>query len=221
MTMQRSLVRRTAAVAAAATAALVLAACGTDSAKDSSAGAPTHDGHAVGSPASATPSAPSSASATPGRGGSNAADTAFAQGMVPHHRQAVEMADLAATRAGSPEVKALAEEIRKAQDPEVKTLSGWLTAWGQQVPAADAGHGGHAMSGMMTGGEMDELTKASGKEFDGAFLRMMVKHHEGAVAMARTEQSAGAYGPAKDMAAAIISSQSAEITRMNALLGKG
>ncbi|GLV85057.1 lipoprotein [Streptomyces lavendulae subsp. lavendulae] len=211
MSTQRSLVRRTAAVAAAAAAAFVLAACGTDSAKGSAAGAPTHDGHAAGSPASATP----------GQGGNNAADTAFAQGMVPHHRQAVEMAGLAATRAGSPEVKALAEEIRKAQDPEIKTLSGWLTSWGQQVPAADAGHGGHAMSGMMTGGETDELTKASGEEFDRAFLRMMIKHHEGAVAMARTEQSTGAYGPAKDMAAAIISSQSAEITRMNSLLGKG
>ncbi|MGW1635325.1 DUF305 domain-containing protein [Streptomyces lavendulae] len=219
MSTQRSLVRRTSAVAAAVAAALVLAACGTDSAKGSAAGAPTHDGHAAGSPASATPSAPSPAA--PGQGGNNAADTAFAQGMIPHHRQAVEMAGLAATRAGSPEVKALAEEIRKAQDPEIKTLSGWLTAWGQQVPAADSGHGGHAMSGMMTGGEMDELTKASGAEFDRAFLRMMVKHHEGAVAMARTEQSTGAYGPAKDMAAAIIGSQSAEITRMNALLGKG
>ncbi|MFD8986191.1 DUF305 domain-containing protein [Streptomyces sp. NPDC059564] len=207
MTTQRSLIRRTAAVAATATAALVLAACGGDSGST-----PKHDG------GHAAPTASGSATATARPGGNNAADTAFAQGMVPHHRQAVEMAGLAATRSASAEVKALAEEIKKAQDPEIKTLSGWLGSWGEQVPAADGGHGGHAMSGMMTGGEMDDLTKSSGKEFDKAFLTLMVKHHEGAVAMARTEQTDGAYQPAKDMAAAIIGSQSAEITRMNALL---
>ncbi|KIF06344.1 hypothetical protein PL81_08035, partial [Streptomyces sp. RSD-27] len=83
-------------------------------------------------------------------------------------------------------------------------------------PAAEGGgHAGHSMSGMMTGEEMDRLSKASGKAFDTAFLQLMVKHHEGAVAMARTEQTEGRYQPAKDMAAAIIGSQSAEITRMN------
>lgn len=210
MTVKRSLIRRTTALAAAATAALVLAACG----GKADSGSTSHGGHDGAASASAKPSAPAA---------NNAADTAFAKGMIPHHRQAVEMADLAATRAESAEVKELAAEIKKAQDPEIKTLSGWLTAWGEQVPAADAaqgGHSGHSMSGMMTGEEMDQLTKASGKAFDTAFLDLMVKHHEGAVAMAKTEQSDGKYQPAKDMAGAIISSQSAEIDRMKGLLGK-
>ncbi|MFD5422703.1 DUF305 domain-containing protein [Streptomyces sp. NPDC127069] len=217
MRANRSLVRRTTALAAAVTAALVLAACG-----GKSDGASGHGGgHDASAPASAS-AAPSGTAR--GAAANNAADTAFAKGMVPHHRQALEMASLAATRAESPEVKSLADEIRKAQDPEIKTLSGWLASWGEQVPAAEGGgHSGHSMSGgsgMMTGEEMDQLTKASGKEFDTAFLRLMVKHHEGAVAMARTEQTDGQYQPAKDMAAAIIASQSAEITRMNGLLGK-
>ncbi|MGE7384611.1 DUF305 domain-containing protein [Streptomyces sp. NPDC004126] len=219
MTVKRSLIRRTTALAAAATAALVLAACGGQGDSGSSAHGGGHD-----APASASASASPSASAGRTQAANNAADTAFAKGMIPHHRQAVEMADLAATRAESAEVKELAAEIKKAQDPEIKTLSGWLTAWGEQVPAADAaqgGHGGHSMSGMMTGEEMDQLTKAGGKAFDTAFLDLMVKHHEGAVAMAKTEQADGKYQPAKDMAAAIVSSQSAEITRMNKLLGKG
>ncbi|MFD0357972.1 DUF305 domain-containing protein [Streptomyces sp. NPDC127110] len=221
MTVKRSLIRRTTALAAAATAALVLAACGGKADSGSSA----HDGgHDAPASASASPSGAPSASAGQAQASNNAADTAFAKGMIPHHRQAVEMADLAATRAESAEVKELAAEIKKAQDPEIKTLSGWLTAWGEQVPAADAaqgGHGGHSMSGMMTGQEMEQLTKASGKAFDTAFLDLMVKHHEGAVAMAKTEQADGKYQPAKDMAAAIVSSQSAEIARMNKLLGKG
>ncbi|MEU8774493.1 DUF305 domain-containing protein [Streptomyces sp. NPDC048606] len=226
MTIRRSTIRRTSAVALAATAALVLAACGGNS--DPADGGPTHSGHgssgrtsAATPPAGATPSAGSSPG-TGARGENNAADTAFAQGMIPHHRQAVEMADLAATRAGSAEVKKLAEEIRKAQDPEIKTLSGWLAAWGEQVPAAgaDGGHGGHAMSGMMTGEEMDRLSKAEGRAFDTAFLELMVKHHEGAVAMAKTEQSDGRFQAAKDMAGAIMSSQGAEIAHMRELLGK-
>ncbi|MEE1755480.1 DUF305 domain-containing protein [Streptomyces sp. SP18CS02] len=213
MTAHRSPARRAAAVAATAVAAVVLAACAGD---DGPAG---REGHRT----SSSPGAPASAPA--GQGGHNAADVSFAQGMIPHHRQAVEMAELAKTRAASAEVEKLASEIEKAQEPEIRTLSGWLTAWGEDVPGGSPDgreggeHAGHAMSGMMAPGEMDELEKSSGTAFDTAFLRMMVKHHEGAVEMARTEQAQGAHRPAKDMAGAIVTSQSAEITRMNQLLG--
>ncbi|AWZ10521.1 DUF305 domain-containing protein [Streptomyces sp. ICC1] len=201
--------RRTALVAVAGAASLVLAACG--SSNDTSAG---HNGHSP-SP-SASPSAPTS------QGQHKAADVAFAKGMIPHHRQAVEMADLAPTRAESAEVKKLADEIKKAQDPEIKTLSGWLTSWGEQVPADGAmDHSAHgADGGMMTPEEMDNLQKASGKAFDTAFMQLMIKHHEGAVAMAKTEKADGSFPEAKTMADAIITSQTAEITRMNDLLGK-
>ncbi|MCX4825233.1 DUF305 domain-containing protein [Streptomyces sp. NBC_01142] len=208
MTAHRSLIRRAAAATAAATAAVVLAACG--GGDDSSAGHAGHD---------RTPSPIASASA--GQGEQNAADVAFAKGMIPHHRQAVEMAELAETRAQSAEVKHMAEEIKKAQDPEIETLSGWLTSWGEEVPEKDEGqeHAGHSMAGMMTPGEMGKLEKASGTAFDTAFLEMMVKHHQGAVEMAKTEQADGAFQPAKDTAGDIVTSQSAEITRMNKLLG--
>ncbi|MFE9931285.1 DUF305 domain-containing protein [Streptomyces sp. NPDC005533] len=217
MNTHRSLIRRGAAVAAAAAAALVLAACG--SSDDSSAGHAGHAGHASPSP-TAPASAPASAPVTQGR--QNAADVAFAKGMIPHHRQAVEMADLAPTRAESAEVKKLAEEIKKAQDPEIKTLSGWLTSWGEQVPAEGAmDHSMHgAGGGMMTAEEMDALKSSSGKAFDTTFMQMMIKHHEGAVAMAKTEKADGSFPDAKTVADAIITSQTAEIARMNNLLGK-
>ncbi|GHC16814.1 MULTISPECIES: DUF305 domain-containing protein [Streptomyces] len=226
MKIERSLVRRTVAVAAAGATALVLAACGgaDDGGSDGSAG---HGGHSAAASATASPTP--SASASDARGGHNAADVAFAKGMIPHHRQAVEMADLAPGRAGSPEVEKLAAEIKKAQDPEIRTLSGWLTAWGEEVPAEGAAmdHSSHGMDGMdgmdgmMTDQEMRGLRDASGEAFDTAFLELMVKHHEGALAMAETERADGAFAPAKKMAAQIITSQSAEIERMNGLLGKG
>ncbi|MGQ4490932.1 DUF305 domain-containing protein [Streptomyces sp. SAS_281] len=206
MTSKRSQAGRTAAVAAASAAALVLAACGSG---DSSSG---HDGHTTSSP-----SAPASAA----QGRHNAADAAFAKGMIPHHRQAVEIAGLVPGRAGSAEVKKLAEDIKKAQDPEIRTLSGWLTSWGEEVPAEGAmDHSMHGDGGGMMGAEeMDKLKDSSGKAFDTAFMEMMIEHHEGAVEMARTERADGVHGPARTMAAAIITSQSAEISRMNELLG--
>ncbi|MFF8831021.1 DUF305 domain-containing protein [Streptomyces sp. NPDC015131] len=204
---------RTAAARAAVTAAvLTLAACGA-----------TGESPAPGAGRGSTPSA------TDGRAAHNAADVAFAQGMIPHHRQAVAMADLAPGRASDPEVTALAAAVKKAQAPEIRTLSGWLTTWGEPVPAEDApaGHSGHGqghgteMTGMMTGQEMARLEKATGPAFDTAFLTLMIKHHQGAVAMAKTERDQGAHPPATAMADDIIASQSAEIARMKALLGAG
>ncbi|RSS83098.1 DUF305 domain-containing protein [Streptomyces sp. WAC06614] len=209
MTVQRSLVRRTAVLVASGAAALTLAACGGTSSDE-----PTgHGAHSA--------SAPAPASASPGAA-HNAADTAFAQGMIPHHRQAVEMADLAPSRAASAEVKELAAAIRQAQDPEIRTLTGWLTTWGAPVPAEGAtDHSAHGAGGggMMTAAELDQLKNASGKAFDTAFMQLMIKHHEGAVEMAKTEKAQGAFPDARTMAEAIITSQSAEIDRMKKLLG--
>ncbi|WP_328492460.1 DUF305 domain-containing protein [Streptomyces sp. NBC_00414] len=209
MIRTRSLVRRTATVAAAGAAALVLAACGGDG---DSAGSAGHNGHDT------TATATASGSASASRGGHNAADVAFAQGMIPHHRQAVEMAALADGRAGSAEVRKLAAGIEKAQGPEIGTLSGWLTSWGEEAPAAGGmDHSAHGMDGMMTDKEMTELKNTSGTAFDAAFLKMMIKHHEGAVEMAKTERADGAYGPATKLAGRIVTAQSAEIDRMDQL----
>ncbi|WP_338676448.1 DUF305 domain-containing protein [Streptomyces sp. SCSIO 30461] len=213
MSTHRGLIRRAAAVAMAGTAVAVLAACGSNDQGPSGQSA-------ARSSVSPTPSASASAVA----GAHGAPDVVFAQGMIPHHRQAVTMAELAASRAGSTEVRQLAEQIRKAQAPEIETLSGWLVAWGEQVPAdgAGMGHAAHSeggSAGMMTADEMDELGKSSGPAFDTAFMKLMIKHHEGAVAMARSEQADGVYQPAKEMAEDIVSSQTAEITRMKELLG--
>ncbi|MEV6025251.1 DUF305 domain-containing protein [Streptomyces sp. NPDC052036] len=228
------LVRRTAALAAAATAAIMLAACGGtgDSASPSSSASSSsgHSGHDMGSGTGSMSSADPSASAPAAQGGHNAYDVTFAQEMIPHHRQAVTMAGLASSRAKSQQVKNLAAKIEKAQDPEIETMSGWLRAWGEKVPSGVASameggmpgmdHAGSSMPGMMSDADLDKLAKLSGDAFDTAFLKMMVGHHQGALAMARTEQAKGAHGPARAMAQSIVTSQSAEITEMNRMLGR-
>jgi uncharacterized protein (DUF305 family) len=230
MASRRSLIRRTAALAAATTAAVVLAACGGNSDSSSSS-----SGHDMGSMSSGAPSGSASAA----QGPHNAQDVTFAQGMIPHHRQAVAMADLVPSRAKSQEVKDLAAKIKDAQGPEIQTMSGWLKAWNEKVPADGSSgmesmpgmdhsgssmpgmdHSGSSMPGMMSDADMKKLDKLSGDAFDKAFLQMMIGHHEGAIAMAKTEQAKGAYGPATTMAKSIVASQSAEITEMNKMLGK-
>ncbi len=160
---------------------------------------------------------------TSSAGEHNKADVKFATDMIPHHAQAIEMAKFAATRASDPKVKSLAEKIEKAQDPEIKTMSGWLKSWGEKVPTTDGAHGGgHEsmdMPGMMSAGQMAALEKLSGPAFDRMFLQMMTEHHEGAIEMAKTEQKDGKSPDAKALAAEIEKAQTAEIKEMATLLG--
>ena len=151
----------------------------------------------------------------------NDADVAFAQQMIPHHEQAVEMSELALddSRGASAEVQALATQIEKAQQPEIDTMNGWLEDWG--VDEKDSGHEGHDMSGMtgmMTEGDMDLLADSTGADFDRLWLTMMVEHHEGAVDMARTVLDDGSDPDVAALADDVVTTQKAEIADMKGLL---
>ena len=175
-------------------------------------------------PAAVPVSGSVSASVSVVPGAHNAADVTFAQQMILHHRQAVAMAELAASRAHSQKVKGLAAKIKADQGKQISRMSAWLRAWGQQVPAPTASGmpGMHQpMPGMMSSGEMAKMMAASGPAFDRLFLTMMIRHHEGGVQMAKTERLHGEYGPARAMAQSIIASQTAQIAQMKTLLGQG
>jgi uncharacterized protein (DUF305 family) len=159
----------------------------------------------------------------------NDADVTFAQSMIPHHQQAVEMAKMATTVASSPEVKQLAEKVEAAQGPEIETMTGWLKDWGKKVPAGSGGmdHGSDHdmdsmgsgdMPGMMTDADMKKLDGASEAEFDRMFLTMMTEHHTGAIEMAKTEQANGKNADAVALAKKIEADQTAEIAEMKHLL---
>ena len=152
----------------------------------------------------------------------NDADVTFAQQMIPHHEQAVEMATMAQEQASSPEVEQLAEKIAAAQGPEIDTMTGWLEDWGQEAPSDSMGgmdQSGSDMSGMMSEDDMDSLGAATGAEFDQMFLEMMIEHHTGAIEMAQTEQQDGENPDAIALAEKIEADQTAEIAQMQDLLG--
>lgn len=156
-------------------------------------------------------------------GAHNEADVEFNQMMIPHHRQAVVMADLVPTRTTNAELQALAAQIKSAQQPEIDAMSARLSGWGVEVPAEDSmtmGHGGHGgMPGMMTEEQMTAMENASGAEFDRLWLEGMIAHHEGAVAMANEEIASGSDPSSKEMAEQIKASQTAEIAQMKHMLG--
>jgi uncharacterized protein (DUF305 family) len=149
----------------------------------------------------------------------NGADVRFAQMMVPHHQQALEMVEIALERTQNTEVRALAGEIRAKHDPQLTTLTGFLESWGA-APADDgmAGMDHSGMSGMMGQADMETLAHASGAAFDAMFLEMMIVHHEGAVADAQRAVAEGANTQVKELATQIVSDQSAEIERIRQLL---
>ena len=152
----------------------------------------------------------------------NDADVTFAQQMIPHHEQAVEMATMAQEQASSTEVKQLADTIAAAQGPEIDTMTGWLEDWGQEAPSDSMGgmdHSGSDMSGMMSDEDMESMGAATGTEFDQMFLTMMIEHHTGAIEMAKTEQQAGENPDAIALAEKIEADQTAEIAQMEDLLG--
>jgi uncharacterized protein (DUF305 family) len=150
----------------------------------------------------------------------NDADVAFATSMLPHHRQAVEMSDVLLGKAGvADDASRLATTIKAEQEPEITQMTGWLQSWGEPVPSAGTGAMG-ADDGMMSADEMGALAAASGKDVRTLYLRGMIRHHEGAVTMARTEVEQGRSTEAVALASSVVTSQQAEIEQMNQLLAR-
>jgi uncharacterized protein (DUF305 family) len=140
----------------------------------------------------------------------SSADLNFAEMMIPHHEQALEMSEIALTNSSDVEVIELATQIRDAQAPEIEEMSSW--------PGVNPKvHMGHFMDGMLTKSEIEALRKARGIEFDRLFLRGMIKHHEGAIEMAQ-EVIASKNSEVGALASAIINAQESEIKKMRELL---
>ena len=211
-------------LAAAVAAVLVVAGC-TDTASDT-ATSPTASSTAMSGSMPGMDHGGSSASAPPSatRSDFNDADVMFLQMMYPHHAQAVDMAKLVPSRSQNQQVITLAQNIEKAQAPEMKQMTALLTSFGKPAPSAEmSGHdmpGMGGMPGMMSAEQMNDLTGLSGKAFDQLWLQMMIDHHSGAVDMSNTELRDGTNADTKKLAQAIIANQQAEITQMRGMLGQ-
>ena len=165
------------------------------------------------------------------------ADVEFAAEMVPHHEQALRMVAMTRGRHLSPAFGRLTRQARRAQAPEIRTMQGWLDDWGAEPDHdRDMMHGGgdgtgtmgnaNGMMGdssgfgpgMMTGRDFRHLGRTPTRSFEDMWLRMMIRHHQGAIALARDEAAHGRYPAAVALARHIEESQRAEIQQMRRML---
>jgi uncharacterized protein (DUF305 family) len=152
--------------------------------------------------------------------GYNADDVAFANNMIPHHQQAVDLAALVPERSTNADVIALAQQISAAQKPEIEVMKVFLVQWNEN-PETNSGHGSHGntMQGMVDDATMTKLKSLNGAEFDKLWLESMISHHQGAIEMAKAEIANGDNVDAKALAKNIVTTQEAEIGQMKQMLG--
>ncbi len=167
-----------------------------------------------------------------------ASDVRFMQGMIGHHAQALAMAALIPGRTNRQDIRSLGERIQVSQKDEIAMMQQWLKDRHQRVPAIDAHADHHAMSGhsmnlpaiamsdtlmpgMLTADQLAELGRAQGDEFVKLFLKDMIRHHEGALAMVASLLGTNGSGQEPEVfrfASEVDTDQRAEIARMDALL---
>jgi len=150
----------------------------------------------------------------------NDADVMFAQMMIPHHEQAIEMSDIALNpnTGASAAVIALATQIKGAQDPEISQMKSLLTTWGMPMEMGSMDHSS-MMDGMLSLEDMDTLGQLNGAEFDKAWAKGMIGHHEGAIKMANDVLAKGKNSEILALAQAVVSGQTAEIETLKPLAG--
>ena len=159
-------------------------------------------------------------------------DVEFMRGMIMHHAQAVEMTNMIATHTENKDLKLLGDRINKSQSSEIAFMKRWLEDHGQELPQPSAsmmgmnmggGKSQMMMPGMLTPQQMVELRSAKGDEFDRLFLKGMIQHHTGALAMVKDLfDTAGAGQDAQvfNFVTDVDSGQRAEIRIMETMLGE-
>ncbi|GGZ94189.1 DUF305 domain-containing protein [Streptomyces spiroverticillatus] len=170
----------------------------------------------------------------PGGPRGDSADAGFARDMAAHHQQAVEMSFLVRDRTKDADVRRLAYDIANTQANQRGMMLGWLDLWGLPktgiAPMAwmggsgPSGHSGHAqgpeglMPGMATRAQLADLGKASGRDAEVRYLRLMTAHHKGGVEMARGCVRLCTVKVEKELAQGMVDAQQAEVELMEGML---
>jgi uncharacterized protein (DUF305 family) len=142
-----------------------------------------------------------------------------------HHAQALVMVRSVLPDLADPQVKSLADRIGDEQEPEIAAMSSWLSGRGQDVPPEATNpnltdHGSHAMPGMASAAELSRLATASGADADRLFLGLMIRHHQGALAMVDEHAKNAADERVEETAAEIYVTQSKQIAQMQEMLDR-
>lgn len=215
------------AAALAATLALGLTACtgGADPAPAVSAPTPSSPVLQPGRPGEPNATLTGSAAAPVTTPSARPDDARFLREMIVHHAQAIVMVDAVLTDLTDPQVRSIASRIRDEQTPEIDYMAGFLEERGEAAPPEATNpnltdHGAHSMPGMASEAEVRALAAATGVEADRLWLRLMIRHHEGALTMV-TEHARGAADELVEALAGDISvTQTKQIAQMQGMLDR-
>jgi uncharacterized protein (DUF305 family) len=154
----------------------------------------------------------------------DSAEAGFARDMIVHHAQAVQMAEIVRGKTESEEIRTLAADIALTQQAQIGQMQGWLQVWdlpptGTEPAMSWMGHPTEGrMPGMAAPEELDRLQRASPEEADVLFLQLMIPHHEAALPMAEAVLDETEREEVQQLAAAVATSQEAEIRVLQELL---
>lgn len=166
----------------------------------------------------------------------NGVDVGFARDMQTHHHQAVDLAMLLTSRTGDEDLRTLAYDIATSQAQQSGQLYGWLVQWGLPQTGddelmgwmEDVHHGGSTAGrtreqvwdemGMATPAQVAELRGLRGRAADRLFLTLMIRHHEGGVAMAEVAADRAQTDEVRTLARSVLVAQQGEIALMTDLL---
>lgn len=160
----------------------------------------------------------------PNSDGHSYTDIDFAQKIIVHNQQGIQMAEIAKQRAVSEKVRTLAATINDGLTRDTEQYTSWLNTWGERYfnlsdfPEMDGHDMYPTLPGMATYSQMSVFTAASGSEVDKMFLQMAIAHHGGAIEMANGKEfESMQFGQMMDLKTKSLKRQAEEIKMMKQL----
>ncbi|GAB3285349.1 DUF305 domain-containing protein [Parasphingorhabdus pacifica] len=205
--------RRSTIIGALLAGGLALAGC-------SPSEEPSDQPPAPGTPPPATEQASGEATGAVQGSAHTGTDKEFAQQLLTHHEQLVELAGLAERNAQDPRIKELAAEIQQSESAEIGELEAWLAATaGEESDSApeDAEGSGAELPSALSPEELDQLREIRGSEFDRRWQQAVLALEEGALQVAKTELDEGSDEEMRALAEKIVSEQPAQIDKVKSL----
>lgn len=156
---------------------------------------------------------------------SNNADADFVAMMIPHHQQALILSRLAPSRSSDSDLRALADRIGVEQSLEIYMMQSWQEWNGLEQTDPQQSYEEMMQDPMMveemglaTPEELDQLTASTGNAFDVLFLRLMIKHHNGAIDMLTDVLINGTDETLQQWATDMLATQYAQVQMMQRML---
>ena len=149
------------------------------------------------------------------------AEVTFARDMMVHHEQAVDMAFILHDRIADADLRQFTLDIILTQQAQIGQMYGWLSVWGLPITGLQAPmQGPMGRMGMASQEDVNALRTLPVAEAETSFLKLMILHHQGGVAMAQMALKLPVRPEVQRLAASIIESQQSEIDFMQQLLAE-